>query len=936
MIKKVTKLNRLISRSNPLLTDPTGTGLERRTLEREITRRFRNLKREITRFIAQEDAFGLRDSSSYGSLLLNDFCPTGKGGGIDPTCSPGGVKKENTPSLKVSVNHPSVKILHPDVKVVIDEVNEIVGEHFPELLKDDQFKGVEFGSFPSPEHDTFTRTIRMPAYGMDKGVPKVDPDGVDASTVVHPGLKGTLVHELAHAVDYHVKSKASDLVKDDWFEIKKSLRLELGDPSIYGSSKPHEWFAEQLTKELLGEGGPLVDHTKHFMSGLITNQLVTNKAASTQVNILDAHVVTRVMEIQGYINSADVIKLEDNPHITIRYGLEDIDPERVARIIKQHQSIDVQLGGLSLFQGEDQDVLKIDVKSKTLKSINSHLSILPNTQTYSKYVPHLTVAYLKPGTGNKYVGRSGLEKTRLTFKSMVYSDIDRNHTSIYLNQKSRYIELSFNASSCGAGAEGSPGFQPGNTCGSGGGNGVKLPPQVDANIERSRGIISGFLWGEGFRKQTLMDNGADSDAIDEMDKLFDQHRWGEGHQEIADAKIAEEINKDTPLGKALRIQSAVETELLDRYEKMRNDLADKTEAASKKEMKESWEEGWGRKNDDAYSSWEEQWNVEDAYKIEDMREPLKFYRKGGLDKDVVPTSTNKYGAQSHAVIGSQSAQPHFEPTTEKTSMEMKAAGYQVLGGLGYIQMGYSGENEITWVKVKPLVTNILITNAPFSFLSSEEKLNGFAAWLKERVSITVLAKSFLQSVAQQQDHWLTQYINKTFLGGMGKMFDYLKRPELQESLDFYNGTRAQFLESAFARPPAVERVKLLASRAFNELQGVTDQMAVQMQRTLVDGFIRGDSPFVIARDLNRNVDDIGIKRARTIARTEVVRSHNEGALETMEAQGMDKVGVAVEWSTSKLGITKRGNPSPCKLCAPLAGAVFTLKEAHGLLPRHPS
>jgi DNA topoisomerase-1 len=56
----------------------------------------------------------------------------------------------------------------------------------------------------------------------------------------------------------------------------------------------------------------------------------------------------------------------------------------------------------------------------------------------------------------------------------------------------------------------------------------------------------------------------------------------------------------------------------------------------------------------------------------------------------------------------------------------------------------------------------------------------------------------------------------------------------------------------------------------------------------------------------------------------------------MENLGVEKVGVAVEWSVSGLGETALGNPSPCPVCAPLEGIVMRLSEAHGLIPRHPN
>lgn len=67
-----------------------------------------------------------------------------------------------------------------------------------------------------------------------------------------------------------------------------------------------------------------------------------------------------------------------------------------------------------------------------------------------------------------------------------------------------------------------------------------------------------------------------------------------------------------------------------------------------------------------------------------------------------------------------------------------------------------------------------------------------------------------------------------------------------------------------------------------------------------------------------------------------IRAFNEGALDGLENLGATKIGVMVEWSTSGMGLTKLGNPSPCPKCKELAGIVLTVEEARGLLPRHPN
>jgi SPP1 gp7 family putative phage head morphogenesis protein len=71
------------------------------------------------------------------------------------------------------------------------------------------------------------------------------------------------------------------------------------------------------------------------------------------------------------------------------------------------------------------------------------------------------------------------------------------------------------------------------------------------------------------------------------------------------------------------------------------------------------------------------------------------------------------------------------------------------------------------------------------------------------------------------------------------------------------------------------------------------------------------------------------RRALVLARTEIIAAHAEGQLDAFEAMNIEKVGVMAEWSTA-------GDDLVCAKCEPLEGAIMTVKEARGLLPRHPN
>lgn len=221
----------------------------------------------------------------------------------------------------------------------------------------------------------------------------------------------------------------------------------------------------------------------------------------------------------------------------------------------------------------------------------------------------------------------------------------------------------------------------------------------------------------------------------------------------------------------------------------------------------------------------------------------------------------------------------------------------------------------------------LTANVRWRFHTSSEQVNAFQAWLKTQVQARILKS--------KQDELWRRYAAQGWLKGAGRAFDDA-RPNVRKAIEaaeqvsldsFYRGTKAEFLRSAFGRPESIDKIKLLAGRTFDDLEGVTSQMSVKMSRALTDGLVQGKHPNEIADDL---VEEVSISqgRAEVVARTEITRAHAEGQLDAMEDMGVESVGVAVEWLVTD-------DDHLCELCAALAGIVLKIDEARGLLPRHP-
>lgn len=223
------------------------------------------------------------------------------------------------------------------------------------------------------------------------------------------------------------------------------------------------------------------------------------------------------------------------------------------------------------------------------------------------------------------------------------------------------------------------------------------------------------------------------------------------------------------------------------------------------------------------------------------------------------------------------------------------------------------------------------SNTKWAFTSNSVKLAEFNTWLRSKFKAHLLT----------DDQYWKAYIAEGFAKGAGRAFDDTKKKqklidEAQGKLSYYEGTKDQFLKSTFGNSVSKETLEILVSRVYTDLEGVTEAMAAAMTRTLADGLVAGSNPNDIAQNLVKNVDGIGINRATTLARTEIIRAHAEGQLAALEAMGVEDVGVMVEWSVSGLGTTKKGNPSPCPKCAPMKGTVLKVSEAKGMIPRHPN
>ena len=95
---------------------------------------------------------------------------------------------------------------------------------------------------------------------------------------------------------------------------------------------------------------------------------------------------------------------ENEPHCTLLYGLHDgVTTNNIKKVLDKYTYTILKAHNASLFENPDYDVLKFDIKGDNIHETNKDLQQYPFTSNFPDYHPHMTIAYLKPGSGKRYV-----------------------------------------------------------------------------------------------------------------------------------------------------------------------------------------------------------------------------------------------------------------------------------------------------------------------------------------------------------------------------------------------------------------------------------------------------------------------------------------------------------------------------------------------------
>lgn len=105
-----------------------------------------------------------------------------------------------------------------------------------------------------------------------------------------------------------------------------------------------------------------------------------------------------------FMTKEDGFGIEDNPHVTILFGIHDYVPlSDVKKSLVPIKHIKCKTRVIDVFPNPQFDVVKFNVEGNYLKQMNKALTnSVDYTTSHPEYKAHMTIAYAKPGTGNKY------------------------------------------------------------------------------------------------------------------------------------------------------------------------------------------------------------------------------------------------------------------------------------------------------------------------------------------------------------------------------------------------------------------------------------------------------------------------------------------------------------------------------------------------------
>ena len=165
------------------------------------------------------------------------------------------------------------------------------------------------------------------------------------------------------------------------------------------------------------------------------------KYGNTQAPIAqDSEAAKALTAAKQAIDPADLAGngLENDPHITIRYGIDGEDTEGIKKYLESQPPFEATLGKTESFKpsehSEGAAPIIAPVNAPDLHRMEQELDQHGNfiDRSFPDYRPHATIAYVRPEAAQKYVGNTATEGKKFTVNSVDITKKDGTTETVQL------------------------------------------------------------------------------------------------------------------------------------------------------------------------------------------------------------------------------------------------------------------------------------------------------------------------------------------------------------------------------------------------------------------------------------------------------------------------------------------------------------------------